>query len=725
MIRVLNLIAGLALISVASISSAGSYIWQDANHHSASKGGLVDARRYQADHYQLRARLAQVPHETAGDQSYHIELPMPDGRMERFSIVESPIMAPGLAAKYPDVKTFKVFGIDDPLASGRVDITSRGFHAMLHTSSGRVFIDPEDSPQRTDLYASRYRAGQTGQRFSCGIHKMPDTSPLLSLSSAVPAQRVPGKLMSYRLAISATAEYRNRAGGDVSDAMDAIIIAINRVNEIYERDLGIRLKLVSNNDDLIEIGGNVSFTNNSAFDLLEENQAWVDETIGSGKYDIGHVFSTGGGGLAQLGVACDGELKAQGVSGALNPFQDPFYVDFVAHEIGHQLDADHTFNGTTNSCGGLNRNASTAVEPGSGSTIMSYAGICGAEDLQFNSNDSFHATSINQINSFTSAEGSCFSRIKTSPANNKDPVIKSVSNRTIPQGTPFALTAKATDAESGSNISYQWDQLDFGQETDSATFGDALGNNALFRSYAPQAIARRDFPALGTQVSGFYDAAEVLPCQDRELNFRLTVRDNNSGLDNEDVVLKVAGDAGPFRVTSQTKTTSIPATDASFAVKWDVANTNLAPVNCSSVAVDLLAFDDGDYTNYSVHKLVSSTPNDGSVTVTRPTTWLENPVRGRIRVRCTNNVFYALSEGDLQIEGDDPRVDYDTDDQATFFNNNGTTSNRSPGCTILPEITVVVEDDDEDSGGSGGFGWWCLLLSTLVVALRQHRSREI
>ena len=724
--RVATNLCAVIVLLFAGVANASQGIWQvSANKSATVRSTDKGLRYYRADSRALRNLLDLVPHKDSGDFSRQIELPMPDGSLARFQIVESPIMQDGLAERFPEIRTYKVFGIDDEYASGRIDITPRGFSGMLQTSQGRVFIDPDYASGQTGLYVSKYRhLAQSVPSFSCGARMSSNDFPSSAMAQKT-AQRIPGQLLQYRLAVSATEEYVmavfNGINPDppVTQAQAAIVTAINRVNEIYESDLGITLMLVDNNQQLIEHHNNVNFSNNNAFLMLNQNQAWIDSQIGSGAYDIGHVFSTGGGGIAFLGSTCNDTVKAKGVTGQGVPLGDPFYIDFVAHEIGHQFNAGHTFNGTTLSCGGGNRNPATAFEPGGASTIMGYAGICGVEDLQLYTDATFHAGSIAQINSFSGAAGNCFVPIATIPVNNADPVIASpVNDRTIPLNTPFALAGSATDLESGTMLTYQWDQMDVGTPTDPVTYGTDLGDNPLFRSYIPQNTGSRDFPALGTQVQSLYDDAEVVPCQARHLDFRLTVRDGDGGQAIEDVRINVSGDAGPFQVTSQALDETILASNGAFMVNWDVANTDIAPVSCPDVAIELLAFDDSSYTNHTVHTLVANTPNNGSVAIAPTADSLQSPARGRLRVRCLSNYFYALSQGNLQFVGTNvaPQTFFDTGDIATFFNNNGTTGVVAPVCNVAS--TGLIIERSSGGGGSGAFDVIWLLLLTSVAATK-------
>ena len=678
MIRRITLLffASAILLSSAELR-AGQQIWQGVSPQARSLESGI--RLFKADHIALRVQLGRVPQEMNRDRSHWIRLPMPDGSLERFTIVESSIMQPALAARYPQIRTFKVYGVDDPSASGRVDITPQGFHAMLHTSRGRLFIDPDDT---SGLYQSRYRSGQPSQRFSCGVHQMGsnlvDQPEFLQKS----AHRLAGNFLTYRLAVAATEEYVIAVGGTVAAAQAEIVTAINRVNEIYERDLGIRLLLVADNDKLIEQDSTTCLSNDNALAILGENQVWIDSIIGSSKYDIGHVFSTGSGGLAMLESVCDVNSKAHGTTGLLFPKGDIFYIDFVAHEIGHQFDAEHSFNGTTRSCG-VGRTASSAYEPGSGSTIMAYAGLCDVENIQTRSDATFHAGSIAQIDAFTGAGGSCYQQLSNG---NSDPALVGVPDRTIPKETPFLLdNTSATDADVGDTLRYQWDQMDTGTLTSASSFGQDLGDNALFRSYEPQIVSSRDFPALGTQLQGMYDDAEVMACSSRDLNFRLTVRDNSSGQVFDDVIITVKESAGPFTITNLDTAPETTITNpADFMVEWDVAGTNLAPIDCTNVDIELLTFSDiaPDLpVTYSIHPLLDDIPNTGTASVAITPATKSHP-RARVRIKCSNNIFYDISNADLNIIGTDPTPIFFSDtDHKTFYNDAGNTvGGMAPSC---------------------------------------------
>ncbi|MCP3688195.1 MAG: hypothetical protein GY784_07255, partial [Gammaproteobacteria bacterium] len=652
------------VILIVNVAYAG--FWQVENS-SARPGAWIDtARHFSSDDDALRRFLDQVPVQHSG-QSLQIELPMPDGSNGIFEIFESSIMAEELAAKYPQIKSYKVRGVDDPGASGRVDISPAGFRGMIFTSQGLVFIDPESgsSSSSSQRYKSRRVEGMgAGKGFSCasGDANLPNSV----LTSNKISNRTEGGLLKFDLALSATREFVIAIyGSDLSDvsaaraaALAEMNTAITRVNEIFERDFGITLELISENDELIEVTDTGAFTNGNANLMLSENQTWVDGRIASSSYDIGHVLGAGRNGIAFTRVVCNDPNKAMGVTGYSGSSNDSFYLDFLAHELAHQFGANHSFNGTSGSCFS-NRDPGTAYEPGSGTTIMSYAGSCGAEAIQFDGDATFHAGSIAEVNSFVSGI-SCFD---INSYGNNDPTANAGANHNIPVDTAFVLEGSGVDVD-GNTLSYQWDQMDAGRATTSGSLGDDFGDNALFRSYVPQDSPGRHFPALGTQLDNLSDWSEALPCTERELNFRLTVRDGTSGQATDDVVLSVDDSSGPFQITSHNSGGTIYTNSGRVTLQWDVANTDNAIVNCTAVDIDLLTFA-SDHSTYAVNPLVRGTINDGLASVSIPN---QSSTQARFRVSCSNNIFYDISDHDLTIRGSGALVYFNTKGNDTFYN---------------------------------------------------------
>lgn len=681
---------GSLITLVFSLNVSHAAFWQMDSYAERSISESHGVQFFSGDEPALRRFLDQMPQEHSG-QGLEIDLPMPDGSMARYQILASSIMEPELAAKFSNIKSYEVRGIDYPGSFGRVDISHKGFRGMIDTPYGRVFIDPDQSQ------SSRYMARSAGSQartegLQCQAYDLKTNQSRVAEfnGASTTGSRIAGSITAYRLAVSTTTEYVTEVGGTLDDAMSEINTAINRVNQIYQRDLGIKLFLVADNDELIDVPpGTAGFTNGDALSMLFENQEWIDSQIGSESYDIGHVFGTGNtGGVASIQSVCRDSDKAQGATGIPNPTTDIFYIDFVAHEIGHQFGGNHTFNGTERSCGGFNRNGATAFEPGSGSTIMAYAGICGDENLQLNSEATFHAGTIEEINAFVTGNGggaSCATILPLSKANS-EPVTDAGIDRIIPMGTPFSLTGSATDADSDP-LSYQWDQMDAkaNGETDKDSIGTDLGNNPLFRSFVPQTSGIRHFPQLVDQIDGTTDIGETLPTTDRVLNFRLTSRDCKSGQATDDVRLTVDSASGPFGV-NPLASTSFPGTSTQ-TITWSVANTINAPISCANVDIDLLTFS-ADQKTYGITNLEAGTPNDGTEDVTFGD---KSSSLARIRVSCSDNIFYDISNANLDITG------------ATAFGTSGNTVALSEAASC-GAIDIDGTPPGTDSGGVGGSG---------------------
>jgi hypothetical protein len=452
------------------------------------------------------------------------------------------------------------------------------------------------------------------------------------------------QMRTYRLALAATGEYTAFYGGTVAGALAGMVTTMNRVNSIYERDLAVHMNLVANDNLLIYTDAATDpYTNRDGVAMLSQNQTNLTNIIGTGNYDIGHVFSTGGGGVAYLGVVCASTLKARGVTGLSAPVGDAFDVDYVAHEMGHQFGGNHTFNGSTSNCGGGNRNAGTAYEPGSGSTIMGYAGICGAEDLQPHSDDYFHAGNQAEMITFLTSGGGSTCGVVTSTGNTV-PTASAGPDFTIPANTPFSLTAFSIDGyPNNPTLTYAWEEFDLGAASPPNTDD---GSRPIFRSFPPASSPTRTFPRLSSLVSNTLPLGESLPTTNRAMTFRVTVRDNAAGggaTNSDDMVLSVTTAAGPFVVTAPNTAVTWPR-GTSQAVTWNVANTSAAPVSTASVKITLST--DGGLTYPTV--LAASTPNNGSATITVPNVVT---TMARVRVEAIGNVFFDISNVNFTIAG--------------------------------------------------------------------------
>src|SRR5690606_29271016 len=346
----------------------------------------------------------------------------------------------------------------------------------------------------------------------------------------------------------------------------AMNVTMTRVNGIYERDLSLTMELVPNNEDIIFIDAD-NFSNDNNNLLINQSQTVIDAIILSANYDIGHTVSTGAGGVAQLYSPCSAS-KARGVTGISAPVGDPFDVDYVSHEMGHQFGANHTQN---NSC---NTNNATAIETGSGSTIMGYAGIC-APNVQNNSDAYFHAISLNEIKNFLLSWGNCSDNISNE---NTKPTITPIPNYNIPKGTAFVLRGNGSDSD-GDELTYCWEQTNNQSSVQPPSPNSTLGPN--FRSLFPSESPDRYMPKLSDVLQGNLTPTwEVVPSVGRTMNFALTVRDNNINggeYERANISVTTSGSIGPFIVTSQ-GTYNNWEIDSQQTITWDVAGTTNAPV---------------------------------------------------------------------------------------------------------------------------------------------------
>jgi len=639
----------LLLLAWPAVAGGGeeTSLWQDLGQAAKNYAGSEtwvepDAfRQFNLRHSQLRPLLCKVPQEAtqplASSQAV-IVLPMPDGTLAQFRFVEAPVMEPELAAKFPEIRTYLGRGLDDPDATVRFDLTPAGFHAQILSPRGAVYVEPY-LRGNTNLHAAYHRRDyRTAARgFEC-----------LAVENEAPAEvsAATAKLLvssgtprTYRLACAATAEYSQYFGGSVPAALAAIVTAINRVSGVYESECGIRLVLVAQNDRIIYTNtATQPYSNGNPTALLTQNQANLDAVIGSANYDIGHVFSTAGGGLASVGVACVAGRKAKGETGMYPPVGDAFYIDYVAHELGHQFGALHTFNSSTSACGYGGRSAASAYEPGSGSTIMAYAGICGADNLEPHSAPYFHSASLAQIMAYTTT-GSGAGAGAASATGNGVPEVDAGPDFTIPMGTPFTLTATGSDPD-GDPLTYCWEERDLGPSITLQTPDNGL--SPLFRSFNPASSPARTFPQWSDVLNRTTTPGERLPVTSRTLNFRVTARDNQPGggaVATGDMQVTVTTNAGPFVVTS-------PAAAMTWSgaqtVTWDVAGTANEPVGAGSVTI--LLSTDGGLTFPIV--LASQVPNTGACAVFPPPL---TTTAARIKVQADDNIFFAVSPGDFSI----------------------------------------------------------------------------
>ena len=634
----------LTILSLLNLNVLGQSFWNDflIDEKSISKKQAIPNiyRSILVDIDHLKKELANTPKElkqTNKESNRLFEVPMPDGSSLDFLVFETQTMEPGLAEKFPDIKSYAGYNPDSPLTRIRFDISHKGFNAMITGNQNPVFIDAlkdENNKKqvKTICYYKKNFTRVPENSFECLFESDRTTDDKSNVDHAYKINDA--QLRTYRLAVACNGEFTSYHGGTVADGIAAVNMTINRINEIFERDLGIKLILVADNDAIIYTSSTSDpYINITSKLLLSLNQKNIDNVIGSSFYDIGHIFITGRGGVATNGV-CNDNYKAWGASGSPNPTGDPYYVDYVAHEIGHQFGASHTFNNSCNE----NRAGHTAVEPGSGSTIMSYAGIC-PPNIQSYSNDYFHAISIEQIIDQYGTISSCSSN---SSNGNNVPEVYAGADKYIPIGTPFELTAIASDTD-GNQLTYCWEQIDTSIAPMPPQSSSIIG--PLFRSLGPSSSPTRVFPNNDTIINNLTSTWEVLPDSSRNLNFSVLVRDNNPGngaIAIDTVLLKSTSTAGPFMVTSPNSSLTWLAKNQETII-WDVANTTQPPVLCNLVDI-LLSTNGGNTFDHVIEKNVI---NSGSYTFIVP----DNiGTQNRIKIKCSDNVFFDISDQNFSIE---------------------------------------------------------------------------
>jgi hypothetical protein len=497
--RAAALLGALFALSFGARSAfAAAHFHEISPDGSARAAYPASSRFFTSDLAELRAVLAPAPAENFAQPVAGLvfTLPLPDGTDQRFELWESPVMHPDLAARYPEMKTYFARGLDDRTATARLDTTPHGFHAMVLSAQPVVFIDPIELGN-TSVYVShveRPRDTASSEPFTCEVVSTPaierEMDALLRGQNGQTALAVSGpQLRTYRIAIAATREYTAYYGGTVPLGLAGVVTSLNRVTGVYEREVAVRMELIPNDDAIIYTVEPDPYTNNDGGTMLGQNQANLDTVIGTANYDIGHAFSTGGGGIAGLSVVCKAGLKAQGVTGRSAPIGDNFDIDYVAHEMGHQFGATHTFNGNSGSCVG-NRTASTAYEPGSGTTIMSYAGICAGQNPQPHSDPEMHGNSFDRICAYTQTGMGNGCPVTTNTGNNPPTADAGNAGLTIPKQTPFILYGSGSDPD-GDAITYSWEEFDLGP---AGHPNFPSGNALIFRSYSPKVEPWRMFP---------------------------------------------------------------------------------------------------------------------------------------------------------------------------------------------------------------------------------------
>ncbi|HLP93046.1 MAG TPA: LamG-like jellyroll fold domain-containing protein [Saprospiraceae bacterium] len=591
----------------------------------------------------MQARCATAPAEftRSNTDAGVIELPLPDGSFQTFQILESPLMEPALAARYPDIKTYLLKGIDDPLARGRLSVSPDecGAYFTSHQFDQEVMIRKafKDDPF---TYLTYWAKDHPEQTVSCmrenTLDKRENAERLLNAGP----NETGDVLRVFRLAMTIPGAVSEASGWDTkTKAMSALIAFLGQLNHIYERDLAVRFVLPEEQDKLIFVDADTDpFTATGGGEAANENLMVINQLIGLEGYDVGLIFVTGGCCAAGKPVVCS-DYKAWNFSAFWS-------LTVTAHEIGHQLDADHTWT----SCGPSNNGQFGTNEYGSGTTIMSYSGLCGVDNIEpTGDRDYFGVYSQIQMTNHILAR-TCYKTLETG---NHIPVSTiPAGGFYIPVSTPFELVGSATD-EDGDQLTYSWEQtnirnIDFTSSTISIQTPPtpADGNVPITRLFNPVASPVRTIPQLADLLSNTSTVYERLPTYSRNLKYRMYVRDNHpgaGGTTHQELSFEVDGTAGPFLVTAPNTCVSWQA-GSSQTITWDVANTTNNLVNCQEVKISLSL--DGGY-NYA-YVLAAATPNDGSETITLPAGICSN--KSRIKIEAVGNIFFDISNENFSIE---------------------------------------------------------------------------
>ena len=635
-----------------------------------------------------------------------IQIPNPDGQFETFVIEPTDIVASEVAHLYT-IKTFKGYKKDDPTVLFAGDISNNGFHAGIYAGENSYFIEPANTtPNTANQLKVYYKRESKANKVQCLVEK--------AVRQVVPANQAnkrsaPTLKRNFRLAVVATGEFGQAFGGSpysTTNVLNALASGVNLINPIYLRDLGVDFTLVSTAALVFDNPDTDAFDSDDENGFFQNLSSTIINALGVNGFDIGHaVIWDNIGGLASPGV-CDEFAKTEGYSGA-DGSTTTLWVDYVAHEIGHQFNADHNF---------VSMECETSVdglryEPGEGSSIMAYAGVCGAPVEFANGSDPFfHYASIKTITDFLETI-SCATT--TSTGNDSDPVANAQGDITIPKQTPFVLVGSGTDAnDAASNLSYSWEQYDGASDAVSGPPDCNSTNAPLFRFRPPNSTGIRSFPQYTDVLAGNNNMMdwEKLPCAERDLNFSLAVRDNNPtfGRVTNDLMKITVANTGPFAVTAPNGGETLTGNMAS-TITWTVNGTD---AHCSNV--DILLSTDGGGT-FTV--IADATANDGTESVMIPNS---ASTTARVIVRCdvaggfrSTSTFYDVSNAAFTItEGTTQVVDIDMDGVAAeddCDDNNANVGAKQAAGTTCDDGNANTENDQIQADG-------CACAGTVIPA---------
>lgn len=657
----LRYVFSIAMLLTAFSSLGQNSPWEKLtsveNSESLSKLEITKSKAhyFKIDRNTFEQKASKAILRTAKQQSNTIiTIPGINGEQEHFELYETSVFSPELAAKYPNIKSYIGFSLDHHGARLRMSMSPDGIQTMIsYLDQPNVFMQPVE--KGSDTYVLYSKADRVGlaNKFECKTadhlgHKIKNHSHAHKINEGGANDQ---RLQKFRIAISVTGEYTSYHGGTTANALSAINATLTRVNEIFETDMAVTFELVANNDDIIYTNAATDPYSNAGTGVdgawSTELQSTLTSEIGESNYDIGHLFgATGGGGNAGcIGCVCIDNQKGRGFTSPLNgvPQGDLFDLDFVSHEIGHQMGANHTWAFESEGTG-------VNAEPGSGTTIMAYAGITGANNVASNGSDYFHYYSIKQI-----LENLDTKSCQTIEAiTNNPPSANAGNNYNIPKSTPYVLRGSATDADGGDNLSYCWEQIDSGI-TNNLNFGPDLASGPMNRSLPPSSSPDRYIPRMSSVIAGNIEQTnptlgsdwETVSNVGRTLNWALTVRDRSpssasGGQSSYDTMSITVEDVTPFTVNNPVSW----AQGSTQNIEWIVGETANATINCQNVNI-LLSTDGG--ASFST-TIATNTPNDGSFSYTVPA--IADTNQARILIEAADNIFYDVSDFNFSISTD-------------------------------------------------------------------------
>ncbi|HHQ4542021.1 TPA: reprolysin-like metallopeptidase [Aeromonas veronii] len=648
-----------------------------------------------------------------------ITLPLPNGEMVQFEVQPSSVLPPALAAKYPGIMTFKGHEVGNEKNTGSFDISPRGFNGMFMHAGEQVFIDV----QRNGIYAVYYKKNAVYSRGEFESEKHNEALEDAGKSSKREKRAIDERFLDaevynngnairvYKIAISATSGY-TAYHGSKENAIISIATLLSRVNDTYERDLGVKFELAEGNEHLIyDVTSKDPFFNGYNPDknagLLKSHDGYINENVQRAAYqvgllknfDIGHVLTTADRKSVAMGKLCADfdtgitgvsfkgrNLRSNGMSSNLNPIADAVFVNTFSHELGHMFGAGHTFNAHADG-----RNAPTAWEPGSGSSIMGYAGLFGSQDVHSRSEGHFHSKSIEQmLDHIKEREKNAADRCgQIAARDNQAPSVEvhpASQSRVIPANTAFMLSGSGVDNDNDP-LTFTWEQVDLGDATFTASQLRAglQANGPVYRYIAPTTSPVRHFPSLATQLKGEAEKGDVWVNVPRTLNFRLVARDGKGGGAYEETSVEVV-DTGSQTFKIEPASDQRILVGSPTTVNWQVAGTDRHPVNCQRVDISY-SNDEGK----SWQPLVNGVSNNGAHEVTIPA---NAGSAVRLKLACSDNIFYAIT----------PKL--------------ATKSSDTPA--PQPESPAPQPESNGGGGGGGSTGLFALLGLGIAALLRRR-----